>query len=128
VAAALATPAQTLTTLVNFNMVHGADPSLQMLVQGKDGNLYGTTALGGTYGTRTNRAGTVFRVTPAGDLTTLYNFCALSNCDDGSAPNGLVLGIDGNFYGTTYCGGVSGLIGGGGTVSLPGSFTRTRRA
>jgi len=45
-------------------------------------------------------------MTPSGTLTTLYSFCAQSGCADGETPQtGLVLGTDGNFYGTTYAGG-----------------------
>lgn len=50
----------------------------------------------------------MFKVTPTGTLTTLYSFCAKTNCTDGSVPfGGLVLGTDGNFYGTTSEGGIS---------------------
>ena len=53
-------------------------------------------------------AGTVFRITAAGNLTTLYNFCSQTVCADGYEPlAGLALGADGNFYGTTYSGGVN---------------------
>jgi uncharacterized repeat protein (TIGR03803 family) len=95
VATAIASPAQTFTTLVNFNYTNGANPYFMSLVQGTDGNLYGTTEGGGA-----NGEGTVFKVTPTGTLTTLYSFCAKTNCTDGSVPfGGLVLGTDGNFYG-----------------------------
>jgi uncharacterized repeat protein (TIGR03803 family) len=94
---AIAAPAQTFTTLVNFDGTDGAAPMYGSLVQGTDGRLYGTTAGGGS-----NARGTVFKMTPGGVLTTLYNFCSLPKCADGSAPSaGLVLGTDGNFYGTT---------------------------
>jgi len=50
--------------------------------------------------------GAVFKISRAGTLTTLYSFCALSNCADGTAPYaGLILGTDGSFYGTTESGG-----------------------
>jgi uncharacterized repeat protein (TIGR03803 family) len=53
--------------------------------------------------------GTVFKVTPSGTLTTLYRFCSLQNCTDGGNPlAGLLLGTDGNFYGTTWDGGTFG--------------------
>ena len=100
-ATAIASPAQTFTTLVNFNYTNGANPYFMSLVQGTDGNLYGTTEGGGA-----NGEGTVFKVTPTGTLTTLYSFCAKTNCTDGAVPfGGLVLGTDGNFYGTTAAGG-----------------------
>ena len=90
-----------LTTLVSFNYTDGAYPS-PVLVQGGDGNFYGTTENGGTKG----GAGTVFKVTPSGTFTSLYSF---SGGNDGSVPiAGVVQGVDGNFYGTTYQGGTYG--------------------
>jgi uncharacterized repeat protein (TIGR03803 family) len=67
------------------------------LVEGGDGDFYGTTSDGGsTY------AGTVFKITPRGKLSTLYNFCSLPNCADGAGPlAGLVEAVNGQFYGTT---------------------------
>ncbi len=99
-AMAIASPAQTLTTLVSFDGTNGATPSAG-LVQGTDGNFYGTTALGGA-----NGGGTVFKMTPSGTLTTLYSFCAQTGCTDGTEPlAGLVQATNGNFYGTTFEGG-----------------------
>jgi len=70
------------------------------LTPGSDGNFYGTTAYGGDHG-----MGTVFRVTPAGDLTTLVSF----NGANGSHPLAALLpASDGNFYGTTADGGTNG--------------------
>jgi uncharacterized repeat protein (TIGR03803 family) len=67
------------------------------IIQGSDGNFYGTTVQGGA-----NKLGVVFKLTPAGALTVLYNFCSLANCTDGDQPTaGLVQGSDGNFYGAT---------------------------
>jgi uncharacterized repeat protein (TIGR03803 family) len=101
--ASRSSPAQTFTTLVNFNYENGDRP-VGKLVQGAEGNLYGTTESGGA-----NGSGTVFEVTPTGTLRTLYSFCAKPNCTDGSEPGGgLVLGTDGNFYGTTTEGGEGG--------------------
>jgi uncharacterized repeat protein (TIGR03803 family) len=94
------TPAGTLTTLYNFcsqpNCADGGGPQ-SALVQATDGNFYGTTWGGGA-----NSSGTVFKITPAGSLTTLYNFCSQPNCADGGGPTtSLIQGTDGNFYGTT---------------------------
>jgi uncharacterized protein (TIGR03437 family) len=87
---------QTFTSLASFDRTNGANPEYSPLVPGKDGNLYGTTASGGN-----QDDGTVFKITPGGTLTTLYNFGG-SNNPGGSDPYaGLVLGADGSFYGTT---------------------------
>jgi uncharacterized repeat protein (TIGR03803 family) len=100
VTAAIAAPAQNFRVLADFNQVDGATARSSM-EQGTDGNLYGTTLAGGT-----NNAGTVFKVSTTGVLTTLYNFCAQAYCTDGSGPTpSLALGNDGNFYGTTQSGG-----------------------
>src|ERR1017187_5978770 len=56
---------------------NGGTPSV--LVQGTDGNFYGTAAVGGP-----NNGGTVFKIPPGGTLTTLYSFCSEPNCADGS--------------------------------------------
>ena len=100
VTTAIGLPAQILTTLVSFDGpdgINGGGP--WGLVQGTDGNFYGTTFQGGLYG---NDGGTVFKFTPAGTLTTLYSFCSLAGCPDSSQPYaGLIQGSDGNFYGTT---------------------------
>jgi uncharacterized repeat protein (TIGR03803 family) len=93
--------AQTVTTLANLKGSNGANPLFGTLLQGPDGNLYGTTSAGGAHA-----QGTVFKMTPTGTLVTVYNFCSKSNCADGSAPYaGLSLATDGNFYGTTQSGG-----------------------
>ncbi len=71
------------------------------LVQGGDGNLYGSTPAGGT-----TNMGTVFRISPSGTYTSLYSFGASST--DGTRPTGLVRGSNGKFYGTTGTGGTYG--------------------
>jgi len=76
----------------------GADPEAG-LVQGPDGSFYGTTCGGGD-----DDAGTIFNVTTNGVLTTLYSFTG--GLDGGAPQAGLMLGADGNFYGTTSSGGV----------------------
>jgi uncharacterized repeat protein (TIGR03803 family) len=117
----------TLTTLHSFNNVDG-DVPYAGLIQGADGNLFGTTVAGGAYG-----QGTVFKITPSGTLTVLHSFCSQSGCPDGSGPDGaLVLGTDRNFYGTTSGGGVNGQgtvfeISPGGTLTTLHSFRRHRR-
>ena len=100
-AIAVISSAQTLTTLVSFDGVDGNAPT-GPLVQGTDGSFYGTTYQGGTHD-----KGTVFKITPAGTLTTLYSF---SGGADGNDPQGgLIQATDGNFYGVTYVGGAYGL-------------------
>ena len=90
------------------------------LVQGSDGNFYGTTWAGGT-----KNFGTVFRMCPSGSFTNLHTF----SYSDGASPYaGLVQGSDGNFYGTTYEGGNTNLNGGYGygtvfRISASGSLT-----
>jgi uncharacterized repeat protein (TIGR03803 family) len=106
VATVIASPAQTFTVIKSFNGTNGHG-SVGPLVQGLDGNLYGTS-----YGGGTNSHGTIFKISPGGTLKSLYTFCPQAGCPDGSNPDGgLVLGTDGSFYGTTHQGGA-----GGGTV------------
>jgi uncharacterized repeat protein (TIGR03803 family) len=95
------TPAGVLTTLYKFSgNADGAGPS-SGLVEGSDGNFYGTTSTGAT-----NESGTIFKITPAGTLTTLHSFCSSADCADGSDTlASLFLASDGNFYGTGYEGG-----------------------
>ena len=90
-----------LTTLYSFTGGEDGEDPQAGLVQGPDGDFYGTTAAGGDYD-----AGTVYEITTNGVLTTLNSF---TGGLDGSAPEAaLVLGADGNFYGTTSSGGVDG--------------------
>lgn len=97
--AAVALRAQTLKTLVTFNQTDGEDV-FSSFIEGKDGNLYGTTVYGGN-----SNFGTFFRISPQGIHTVLYNFCAQTNCTDGSYPEWLTQSSDGDFYGETYNGG-----------------------
>lgn len=98
------TPKGVLTTLHDFctqtGCPDGSGPA--WLLQASDGNFYGVATDGGA-----NDFGTLFEITPEGNLTTLYNFCSQSNCSDGRSPGGLVQATDGNFYGTTKGGGTS---------------------
>ena len=101
------TPAGVLTTLHSFNGQDGAFPN--GLVQGTDGNFYGTTQQCGANHAHMINAGTVFKMTPSGKVTTLYNFCSQPSCTDGGTPGSApIQGSDGNFYGTTFGGGPSG--------------------
>ena len=110
-----------LTSLYSFTGGNdGGGPS--GLVQGRNGNFYGTTSGGGTNGDY----GTVFTISTRGALTSLYSFGKIldvhGNALDGWGPNGLVQGRDGNFYGTTAYGGTNNA----GTVfkiSTNGAFT-----
>jgi uncharacterized protein (TIGR03437 family) len=109
------TPAGALTVLHSFSGPDGAEP-LAGLIQASDGNLYGTTGYGGTglcngFSTIPNGCGTIFKITPAGTLTTIYNFSSTSDSGYPSAP--LVQGKDGSLYGTTT---------GVGTIAYNGTF------
>jgi uncharacterized repeat protein (TIGR03803 family) len=102
-------PGPVFSNIFSFDNSNGANPAAGLAL-GTNGNFYGTTEQGGTNG----GYGTVFEITPAGALTTLFSF----NNTNGAYPEaGLVLGADTNFYGTTSLGGTNGLTNGGyGTV------------
>jgi uncharacterized repeat protein (TIGR03803 family) len=105
-------PTGSLTNLHTFSgYPNDGDQPLAGLVQGSDGNFYGTTWLGGA-----DEGGTIFRISPNGSFVNLYAFPNYAN--DGAGPvGGLVQGSNGNFYGTTQDGGINDIPnGGGGTV------------
>jgi len=110
IATVIASPAQTFNSLLSFDGTDGANPYFLSLIQGIDGNLYGTTWLGGNLNCNApSGCGTIFRITTEGALKTLYRF---DDGADGANPfAGLVLATNGNFYGTTSSGTT-----GGGTV------------
>ncbi len=81
VAAAIPSSAQTLTTLHSFTGPEGDGPYYAPLVQGRDGNYYGTTCLGGA-----DSSGNVFKMTPSGNVINLDSFCSQPLCTDGSVP------------------------------------------
>lgn len=104
------TPAGVETVLHSFSgnggiigSADGADPYAG-LMQGSDGNYYGTTYSGGKY-----NQGAIFKITPGGTETIVYSFSGTSGISgivDGAQPQGgLIQGSDGNLYGTTVTGG-----------------------
>jgi uncharacterized repeat protein (TIGR03803 family) len=94
----ITSPTSLLNVIGNFDPANnGQYPS--GLVQGSDGNFYGTTNQGGSSGN-----GTVFKVTPTGILTALVSFTGANGANPQAA---MVQGSDGNFYGTTQQGGSS---------------------
>ena len=98
------TTAGAIRTLYSFN---GADGAFQggSLVESANGDFFGTTEGYGLYGLygETHGYGTVFRMTPSGDLTNLHIFTG--GADGGYPWSNLVLASDGNFYGTCAGGG-----------------------
>jgi uncharacterized repeat protein (TIGR03803 family) len=95
------TPGGSATTLYSFT--GGSDGAYPYAppIEGNDGNFYGTTTAGGNTTLCGSGCGTIYKITPAGTLTTLYQF----DITHGYAPYGpLALGTDGNFYGTTSFG------------------------
>jgi uncharacterized repeat protein (TIGR03803 family) len=114
------TPSGTLTDIYSFcpehTCINGSNPN-SGLILATNGDLYGTTAYGGS-----SNNGTIFRITIEGKLKTLYSFCPDGgSCSGAYYPTGLIQASDDNFYGTT-----SALeYGGGGTIfelSAAGDF------
>jgi uncharacterized repeat protein (TIGR03803 family) len=112
------TPGGKLTSLYSFcsqsGCLDGYYPETA-LVQATNGDFYGTTYYGGANnGILGTTAGTVFKITPSGTLTTLYNFCSQSGCTDGEEPlAALVQATNGALYGSTQSAGANGICGGG---------------
>ncbi len=101
-----------------------------IMIQGTDGNFYGTTTVGGANDEANLGDGTIFKITPSGTVTILHSFNASSTTDGAYPQAGLVQGTDGNFYGTVSTGGKYGYgavfkITPGGAFSLLYSFTGT---
>ncbi len=85
-----------IQTIFHFNSRLGTHPRTGLL-QAVDGMFYGTTYDGGNH-----KRGTIFRVSPTGQLTTLVHF----DGQNGAYPLAeLIQASDGNFYGTTTQGG-----------------------
>ena len=104
VLSALAANAQTYTPLYTYPQTNRNDTGIlppDAMSQGQDGTLYATDAYNGA-----NKLGSVFKMTTAGQPTTVYSFCPQTGCLDGTDPQGgVALGFDGNLYGTTQGGG-----------------------
>jgi uncharacterized repeat protein (TIGR03803 family) len=101
------TPAGKFTQLFTFTQdtsgfLNGNNPA-NGFVEANDGFLYGTTFNGGK-----QNEGVLFRIRKTGTgFKVLHNFCSFAKCADGSIPDSLLLGQDGNLYGTTLEGGSS---------------------
>lgn len=89
-------PSGGFTLLHSFDGPHGSTP-VGGLTLGLDGNLYGMAEEGGAHG-----MGNIFRITPAGAFTALYEFKGGADGEEPVSP--LIVGSDGNFYGTSYPG------------------------
>jgi uncharacterized repeat protein (TIGR03803 family) len=97
-------PSGTLSAIYSFCSLAGCadgENPYASLFQASNGDLYGTTFAGGA-----SNNGTLFKITTSGTLTTLYSFCSLASCADGSGPEGqLAEDAAGNIYGTANEGG-----------------------
>jgi len=106
------TSSGSLTTLHNFSGGKDGGSSYAGLMQASNGNLYGTTTIGGSNCAHGYSCGTIFEANTAGDVFTIYSFCSQTNsegvCVDGSIPYApLVEAANKGFYGTTAVGGVN---------------------
>jgi uncharacterized repeat protein (TIGR03803 family) len=106
-----------VSSVASFNGTNGIQPQAN-LVAGSDGNLYGTTIFGGN-GNTNHGLGTIFRVKPKGGITALVSFNRINGTcvpfagySSTDPQPDLLVGNDGNLYGTTTYGG----IGGNGTI------------
>jgi uncharacterized repeat protein (TIGR03803 family) len=98
---AVGAQAQDFTYLAVFSGTNGSGPST--VIQATDGNFYGTTAGSGV---GPSGLGNVVKITPTGEITSIYNFCSKLHCTDGAIPETPpILGSDGNLYGVTWGGG-----------------------
>lgn len=104
------------TVLRNLNSTTDGAYSQSDLIQATDGNFYGMSYSGGTYGN-----GTIFKITTAGVLTVIKH---LASAKDGGSPYGnLFQHTDGNLYGMTRTG-TAGNAGGIFKITLAGVYTQ----
>jgi uncharacterized repeat protein (TIGR03803 family) len=96
-------PSGQTTTLYTFTGGTDGDSPTGNLTLDATGNLFGTTAFGGTA-----NCGTVFKLSPSGEETILYNFTDTAGVDGGAPYAGVTLDASGNIYGTTGWGGAGG--------------------
>src|SRR5271165_1371463 len=119
----------TITTVANFDNVHGAHPTGDVVLD-DNGNLFGTTSGGGA-----NQVGTIFEIVKGTSaITTIASFNAVNGADPVS---GVVLDGHGNLYGTTSQGGQGSSVGygtifeirkGTNTIATLASFNRSNGA
>ncbi|MGB7583258.1 MAG: choice-of-anchor tandem repeat GloVer-containing protein [Terriglobales bacterium] len=99
----------TETVLWSFGQDDDGAGPYGRLIFDASGNIFGTTAVGGTNCLPNGGCGTVFELSPSSNgwaETVLYDFCSATFCSDGAQPfAGLVFDNQGNLYGTTYEGG-----------------------
>ena len=115
------TPDATYSLLYAFDGTNGANPG--PLIQGADGNFYGTANAGGTSNNCKSGCGVVYKITPEGSFSVLYNL----DLTNGANPSPLIQSADGKFYGTAYAGGTSASCTGGCgaifTITPDGSYS-----
>jgi uncharacterized repeat protein (TIGR03803 family) len=98
------------TVLHTFTGPDGSTPAAE-LTPDSSGNLYGTTTLGGA-----NGYGTVFKLDPSGNLTTVYSFTG--GADGGHPYAGVIVDAKGNVWGAASAGGSTAAPGGYGTLFI----------
>jgi uncharacterized repeat protein (TIGR03803 family) len=130
------TPSGVQTVLYSFQLDSGGATAVNGiypyggLVQGSDGNFYGTASAGGNVNASCNGytlgCGVVFKLTPTGHYTVLHAFNGVFASEGGSPTGRLLLSPNGRLYGTTYAGGnVQGAFNQGTifSMTLAGAFT-----